>query len=90
MGFAKGVSLIKNSEGIANIELTNSIRSFYASSRKFTKRTSQLHEQLTFAFEKMTLSIRNAVSDTYAVVDLFAELHDSYAEVTNKFPTLKK
>jgi hypothetical protein len=34
-------------------------------------------------------SYRQAMIDTYAVVDLFAELHDAFGEINNKFPTLK-
>lgn len=38
----------------------------------------------------MTESIRVAVSDIYSVVDMFAELYDSYSELTSKFPLLKR
>lgn len=34
-------------------------------------------------------SYRTAIADTYTVVDMFAELHDVYGEVHNKFPVFK-
>lgn len=37
----------------------------------------------------MIESYRAAVSETYIVVDMFAELHDVFGEVTNKFPLFK-
>ena len=72
MGFAKGVSLVKNEQGVAEIELSNQIRQFYLSSKNFSKKTSQIHDGLTEAITKAIASIRIAISDSYAVVDLFA------------------
>lgn len=61
----------------------------FKSSREFSRKTSQIHDTISTAITKMIESYRTAIADTYAVVDLFAELHDAYGEITNKFPPLK-
>lgn len=41
------------------------------------------------AISKMIESYQTAMIDTYTVVGLFAELHDAFSDISNKFPQLK-
>ena len=89
MIFNKSVSTLKTEEGVVELDLSNRSREFYSTTKQFYKKTTHLHDTISVAITKMLDSYRQAMIDTYAVVVLFAELHDAFGEINNKFPTLK-
>ena len=48
-----------------------------------------IHEKLTYSISKMMDSYQQAIDDTYSVVSYFAEMHDAYGSLGNKYPLQK-
>lgn len=53
MGFVKGVSLMKTEEGNVELDLSNRTKDLYNSSKEFSRKTSQIHENISQAITKM-------------------------------------
>lgn len=53
MGFVKGVSLMKTEEGNVELDLSNRTKDLYNSSKEFSRKTSQIHENIGQAITKM-------------------------------------
>jgi len=74
----KTVSNIKNQSGKVKIAYRKDIRDFVRSTGSYNRKAESIHTAIAAGLQRVTFSFENTIKEMNGVVDMFAELHETY------------
>lgn len=75
IGFSKGVSVLKSSDGEVEMEYTKRVRQFQENCQEYSKNTMPIHQKFSETLTKTIQSLEMVVTNINYLVDYFAQLH---------------